>query len=205
MKLSLGPLLYYWKKSEVEAFYEQVSQWPVEIVYLGETVCARRRELKLDDWASIANQLVQAGKQVVLSSQTLIESEGDLKQLMRLVDLAASQGWQVEANDQSALQLLSEAEVPFVSGPAVNIYNPRTLQRLVSLGLQRWCFRWSCRVKPWPICNRQSLRRACRSKRKYSLMVICHWPGHRVALPRVIMIYPKIAVVLSVSNTRTVC
>lgn len=140
MKLSLGPLLYYWKKPEVEAFYDQACQWPIDIVYLGETVCARRRELKLDDWVSIAHRLVQAGKQVVLSSQTLIESEGDLKQLTRLVDQAAQQGWLVEANDQSALQLLSEASLPFVSGPAVNIYNPATLQRLVSLGLQRWCF-----------------------------------------------------------------
>lgn len=139
MQLSLGPLLYYWPAEQVDAFYQQAAEWPVEVVHLGETVCSRRRELKLDDWERIGKHLVASGKQVVLSTQALIESEADLKQLRRLLDLAAEQGWQVEANDQSALYYLTEAALPFTTGPSLNIYNLRTLSNLSALGLQRWC------------------------------------------------------------------
>lgn len=141
MKLSLGPIQYFWVAEVVRDFYRQVATWPVEIVYLGETVCSRRRELKLDDWLAIAGSLSDAGKQVVLSSQTLIESEGDLRHLRRLCEQASRDGgnWLIEANDQSALQLLSEQAVPFVTGPSVNIYNARTLGLLHKLGLRRWC------------------------------------------------------------------
>jgi collagenase-like PrtC family protease len=54
MKLALGPLLYYWPRQQVFDFYEAIAQSPVDIVYLGETVCARRHELRVQDWAEIA-------------------------------------------------------------------------------------------------------------------------------------------------------
>jgi hypothetical protein len=41
MKISLGPIHYYWSKEDIEQFYRSAEQWPVDIVYLGETVCAK--------------------------------------------------------------------------------------------------------------------------------------------------------------------
>ena len=34
LKLALGPLLYYWPREKVMAFYEEVAASPVDIVYL---------------------------------------------------------------------------------------------------------------------------------------------------------------------------
>ena len=135
MNLSLGPLLYYWSRDDTLAFYAEAANWPVARVYLGESVCSRRHLLRLPDWLVLAEQLAAAGKELVLSSQTLIESESDLKTLRRMV----SDGrFRIEANEWGAVRLLSEAGVPFVAGSALNVYNPETLDVLAGLGAQRW-------------------------------------------------------------------
>ena len=135
MNLSLGPLLYYWSRDDVLAFYDEAQHWPVARVYLGESVCSRRHLLRLPDWLELAEQLAAAGKEVVLSTQTLIESESDLKTLRRVV---GDGRFQVEANEWGAVRLLSEAGVPFVAGTTLNIYNHETLDVLAGLGAQRW-------------------------------------------------------------------
>jgi collagenase-like PrtC family protease len=135
MNLSLGPLLYYWSRDDVLAFYGEAANWPVSRVYLGESVCSRRHLLRLPDWLALAEQLAAAGKEVVLSSQTLIESESDLKTLRRIV---GDGRFRVEANEWGAVRLLSEAGVPFVAGPTLNVYNHETLDVLAGLGAQRW-------------------------------------------------------------------
>jgi collagenase-like PrtC family protease len=135
MNLNLGPLLYYWSRDDVLAFYDEAKSWDVARVYLGESVCSRRHLLRLSDWLELAEQLAAAGKEVVLSSQTLVESESDLKTLRRIV----SDGrFQVEANEWGAVRLLSEAGVPFIAGPTLNVYNHETLDVLAGLGAQRW-------------------------------------------------------------------
>jgi len=135
MNLSLGPLLYYWSRDDVLAFYDEVTRWPVARVYLGESVCSRRHLLRLPDWLALAEQLAAAGKEVVLSTQTLVESESDLKTLRRIV----SDGrFLVEANEWGAVRLLSEAGTPFVAGSTLNVYNPETLGMLAELGARRW-------------------------------------------------------------------
>lgn len=135
MKLALGPLLYYWPRQQVFDFYDAIASAPVDIVYLGETVCARRHELRVQDWAEIAARLAAAGKQAILGTQTLIESESDLKTLRRVIDEA---GFLTEANDMGAVRILSAEKRPFVAGPFLNIFNSATLGLMARLGATRW-------------------------------------------------------------------
>jgi collagenase-like PrtC family protease len=135
LRLSLGPPQYFWPREQALAFYRQAGTWPVDVVYVGETVCSKRRELRTSDWFDVAARLADAGKQVVLSSLALLEAESELSVVRRQV--ANGRHW-IEANDTSAVQLCREAGVPFVAGPALNVYNHRTLAMLVEDGLRRW-------------------------------------------------------------------
>jgi collagenase-like PrtC family protease len=133
MKIALGPLQYYWPRVTTLQFYESVCDWPVDIVYLGETVCSRRHELRLPDWLEAADMLADAGKEVVLSTQVLLESGVELNTMRKVVDNGR---YMVEANDMGAVHCLQGR--PFVGGPYLNVYNKPTLDILVQAGAIRW-------------------------------------------------------------------
>ena len=134
-KLALGPILYYWSKQQVEDFYQDVADTAIDIVYLGEAVCSKRRIMRNKDWLRIGEQLQARGKTVVLSTLTLLEAASELSALRRL---CVESPFLIEANDIAAVQILKELGKPFVSGPSVNIYNSRTLKKLAECGLRRW-------------------------------------------------------------------
>jgi len=135
MKLSLGPLQYFWPREQVLAFYAEAADWPLETVYLGEVVCPKRRELRLGDWLEIAGRLQAAGKEVVLSSLALLEAGSELGALRKL---CRNGRFLVEANDMAAVGILGQCGLPFVGGPTLNIYNQRTLSVLRAQGMTRW-------------------------------------------------------------------
>jgi len=135
MKLSIGPIQYFWERERVLDFYQQAADSAAEIIYLGEVICSKRRLVKTEDWLAIGNELKQSGKEVILSSLTLLEAASELSTLKKL---CSNDAFMVEANNVSAVQLLSKAGKQFVTGPSFNIYNGRSLQLLAKKGLKRW-------------------------------------------------------------------
>lgn len=135
MKFSFGPVQYFWPKATMLDFYTQVAVSSVDLVYLGETVCSKRRELKLADYLQLAHMLREAGKTVCLSTMTLLEAPSELRELRRYCENGE---FQIEANDVGAISMLTEQGLPFTVGSAVNVYNQHSLRRLVSMGMTRW-------------------------------------------------------------------
>jgi O2-independent ubiquinone biosynthesis protein UbiV len=130
---TIGPVHYYWPRKTLIEFYAGIADSPADTVVLGEVVCSRRHEMKLDDWRDLARDLSAAGKEVVLASQALIESEAELRSLRRIAD----QGdFLVEAGDASALRALVGR--PFVLGPHLNVYSRPALAEHARLGAVRW-------------------------------------------------------------------
>jgi collagenase-like PrtC family protease len=133
-RLALGPLTYYWPRQQVMDFYAAALGWPIDIVYLGETVCSRRHELRLADWIALAERFAAAGREAVLSTFELIETDADLRAMRNVVENGR---FRVEANDMGAVRLLA-GRVPFVAGPFLNVYNAATLAILAEAGATRW-------------------------------------------------------------------
>jgi collagenase-like PrtC family protease len=131
--LGVGPVLYYWTRRALTEFYARVAESAAHSVYLGEIVCSRRHEMKVDDWLALARDLAASGKEVVVSGQALIESETELRALHRFTD---SGEFLVEANDTAAVHRL--AGRPFVIGPHLNVYSAAALDEFARLGAVRW-------------------------------------------------------------------
>lgn len=135
VKISLGPIQYYWPLEKIEAFYDAVLTLPIDIVYLGETVCSKRKSIRTEGWLNLAEKLQRAGKSVFLSTLTLIESGGECSSLKSLCNNGK---FLVEANDMGAVYLLAALKIPFALGPGVHVYNFKALELLYQKGAMRW-------------------------------------------------------------------
>ena len=125
MQLTLGPVLFCWERQQLLDFYAEMASQPLDVIYLGETVCSKRRSLSLDDWLGLARDLREAcSAELVLSGLTLLEAASELSSLRRLCDNGELM---VEANDLAAVQFLAAKGVGFVGGAALNIYNGHAL------------------------------------------------------------------------------
>lgn len=133
--LTVGPVLTYWTRKELASFYASVADTRADTIVLGEVVCSRRHEMKIDDWVDLASDLQATGKEVVLATMGLVESEADLRQLRRFVENGR---FLVEAGDASAVRMATRMQLPFVIGPHINVYSAQALAFHVGIGASRW-------------------------------------------------------------------
>lgn len=131
-KLTLGPLFYNWPAEMRRDFYFRIAdEAPVDCVYLGEVVCSKREPFFEPYFAEVRERLMRAGKQVVLSSLSMLTLPREMQQLK----VMAQSGDLVEANDVAAVQLLKGK--PFVVGPFINVLNEGAIDALAAQGATR--------------------------------------------------------------------
>jgi collagenase-like PrtC family protease len=134
-ELTLGPVLFNWSPERWRDFYFRIAdEAPVECVYLGEVICAKRAPLFEPYFDEVAARLTGAGKTVVFSTLAEVMSKQD-RQLVEGVCAGATAA--VEANDASALLQLRGH--PHHIGPFMNVYNERTVAVLARGGACNIC------------------------------------------------------------------
>lgn len=136
MELTLGPILFEWKRDEVIRFYEEVAGMDIDVVYLGEVVCTRKLALDFDDIGRIAESLTGSGKKVVLSSLAVVSNEDELEFTRRL----ASFPYAIEANDMSVLNIVDPSKREVRAGPHITAYNAPSIEFLKEVGVRHVTF-----------------------------------------------------------------
>jgi len=141
MQLTLGPVLFDWKKEKLLRFYDEAADMPVDRVYLGEVVCAKKRGLSVKDIEVVGKKLEKAGKEVVVSSLAVVSNEDELKLVRDIVQLPFS----IEANDMSVFNVFTASHSPLptreiIAGPHITTYNVPSIEFLKGIGVKRVVF-----------------------------------------------------------------
>ncbi len=134
MELTVGPNQFFWSADQWSALYNDLAKSSVDRVVLGELVCSKRLPFYQDHILEAATTLIEAGKEVALTSLALVTLKRERKQTAELAEM----GVNVEINDLSTLAHLP-AGMKFSVGPLVNVYNEGTLAWLASRGADRIC------------------------------------------------------------------
>lgn len=129
-QLTLGPVLFNWPAHKKLDFYNMIAdEADIKTVYLGEVVCQKRFACWGEVYDKIVDRLVKAGKQVIISSLALVNTDKELEIIKRY---ATESDLMIEANDISVL-----ASVPpgkFCLGPYINVYNEDSLNFYANKG-----------------------------------------------------------------------
>ena len=141
MQLTLGPVLFDWKKEDLFRFYDEVADMPVDRVYLGEVVCAKKKGLSVKDIEVVGKKLEKAGKKVVVSSLAVVSNEEELSVVRDMTSLP----FPIEANDISVFNVLPTSHFPLpthevIAGPHITTYNVPSIEFLKSIGVNRVVF-----------------------------------------------------------------
>lgn len=132
--LTMGPILFHWDADTRRDFWFRVAdEAPVDTVYLGEVVCAKRSPFIDPYYDEIAGRLERAGKRVVFSTLAEIMTRQERSATRSLV---AGERTDIEANDAAALYHLRGR--PHRVGPFVNVYNEDTLSGLAARGAEHF-------------------------------------------------------------------
>ena len=136
MNLSLGPVLYDWSREDLLSFYDEVADYPVDIVYIGEVVCPKMAGLTISDLEKVGKKLEAAGKKVYISSLALIADSMDRKRIKDDMDLP----FPIECNDPASLQLGKGKGKELAVGPHITSYNISSVNVLKAAGASRLVF-----------------------------------------------------------------
>lgn len=135
MEISLAPAPITWGKKQIKEFYKKVALMPVDIAYIGETVCSKRSSFSIDDLKEITLILKENNKKVFISTLGLLTTTKEFEQVRKLFSIADG----IEVNSLGVLSLLSE-KTPgqeFVVGPFLNVYNKNSARAFLSLGASK--------------------------------------------------------------------
>lgn len=141
MELTIGPVLFNWKREDLLGFYEEVADMPVDRVYIGEVVCVKKEGLTVKDLEDVGKKLERAGKKVIVSTLAVVSNEEEL----RLVRDIASLPFPIEANDMSVFNILATHHSPLtaseiIAGPHITTYNVPSIQFLQGIGVKKVVF-----------------------------------------------------------------
>ncbi len=136
MELTLGPVLFDWKRKDLLKFYDDVALMPIDTVYLGEVVCSRKRGLTIDDIKGVAETLKASGKKVYLSTLAIVSTEEELSYIRELAEL----GFPLCANDISAVSIALDKGLECAAGPHITTYNTDDIAFLKRMGVTRVTF-----------------------------------------------------------------
>ncbi len=135
MQLTLGPLFFNWPAAAWRDFYFHIAdEAPIDTVVIGEVVCSKRMPFLADVMPAAVDRLQRSGKTVLLGSLALVTLERERR---ATAELAADEGFMVEANDVSCLA--GVAGRPHAIGPFIQVYNEATAAYLASRGATRIC------------------------------------------------------------------
>ncbi|MCC6202318.1 MAG: U32 family peptidase [Gammaproteobacteria bacterium] len=133
-KLTIGPNLFHWPAEEKRDFYFQIAdEAPVDTVYVGEVVCAKRTPYFEPYYDEVAERLKRGGKEVIFSTLAEVMIRRDSASVAALCALPDAM---IEANDASALWYLSGR--PHAIGALMNVYGEDTLSFLAGKGARNF-------------------------------------------------------------------